>query len=303
LTKFLRVWKTSNIRVSQFYFLYFQVITMKIKQFRIKNNTKKSWREVFQNPRSVTIESFKTGTVNISRRGTINTEHPQAGYIEDEILNVPIMVHLIHHDELGDYLLDAGLDKLYADDPYGGTKGEFADEFFQEKNENIWFQLDCRKIKLEGVFLSHLHSDHIAGIRELPKNIPYYVGMGEIEQYQPEICGDFLKDVQTLYEIDFSKLEKMPPLGQCADLLGDGSIWAVSTPGHTQGHISYLINGLEGPNFLTMDACFIQENLRLQIAPSDYTWDIKMAQKSLDMITEFLDDYPKVRVICGHECP
>jgi N-acyl homoserine lactone hydrolase len=276
---------------------------MKIKEFKIKKSRFKSWSEIFQNPRDVTLESFKTGTVNIDRRGTINTEHPEAGYIKDEVLNVPIISHLIHHKELGDFLLDAGLDKSYADDPYGGVKGEFADEFFQEKNENIKFHLDCRKINLKGIFLSHLHSDHIAGIRELPKNILYLVGKGKIEQYQPAMYGNFLKGVETVYELDFLKLEKIPPLGHCADLLGDGSIWAVSTPGHTKGHISYLINGLEGPIFLTMDACFIQDNLKLKIAPSDYTWDINMAQKTLEMIIEFLEDYPEVRVICGHECP
>lgn len=276
---------------------------MKIKEFKIKKSRFKSWSEIFQNPRDVTLESFKTGTVNIDRRGTINTEHPEAGYIKDEVLNVPIISHLIHHKELGDFLLDAGLDKSYADDPYGGVKGEFADEFFQEKNENIKFHLDSKKINLKGIFLSHLHSDHIAGIRELPKNILYLVGKGKIEQYQPAMYGNFLKGVETVYELDFLKLEKIPPLGHCADLLGDGSIWAVSTPGHTKGHISYLINGLEGPIFLTMDACFIQDNLKLKIAPSDYTWDINMAQKTLEMIIEFLEDYPEVRVICGHECP
>ena len=69
------------------------------------------------------------------------------------------------------------------------------------------------KLKLNGVYLSHLHADHIAGVRELPKNIPYIVGKGEIEQYRPEIYGDFLKDVETIYELDFSKLDEIPPLG------------------------------------------------------------------------------------------
>ena len=72
-------------------------------------------------------------------------------------------------------------------------------------------------------------------------------------------------------------------------------------PGHSKGHLSFLINGLDGPVFLTMDACFIKDNLRLKIAPSDFTWDVKMAQKTLDMIIKFLEDYPEVRVICGHE--
>jgi len=276
---------------------------MNIKELMIKKSSLTSWSEIFQNPSNLTLESIKTGTVNINRRGTINPEHPEAGYIIVEVINVPIMCHLVHHKELGNFLLDAGLDKLYSDDHYGGIKEEFTEEFFQKKNENIKFQLDSRNININGVFLSHLHADHIAGIRELPKNILYLVGKGEIEHYQPEVYGNFLKGVGTVYEVDFSTLEEIPPLGHCADILGDGSIWAVSTPGHTPGHISYLINGLKGPILLTMDACFIQDNLKLKIAPSDYTWDIKVAQKTLDKIIEFSEDYPEVRVICGHECP
>ena len=67
------------------------------------------------------------------------------------------------------------------------------------------------------------------------------------------------------------------------------------------GHCSFLINRVEGPIFLTMDACFIMDNLRLKIAPSDYTWDTEMAQNSLDMILKFLKAFPQVKVICGHE--
>lgn len=273
---------------------------MKIKKLKVKPIPYKSWKEIFQNPSSITLESFKTGTVKINRRGTINTKHPESGHIKDEVLIVPIIAHLIHHDELGYFLLDTGLDASYTHDLKGGIKGSFADEFIQVEKENINYHLDILKVKLDGVFLSHMHSDHIAGVRELPKNIPYVAAKGEIEGYKPE-CGDFLRDVQTLYEIDFSKLEDKPPLGPCADLFGDGSLWAVFTPGHSKGHISFLINSLKEPIFLTMDAAFIMDNLKLNVAPSDYTWDINMAQKSLEQIISFLEDYPKVRVRPGHE--
>ncbi len=274
---------------------------MKIKEFKIKKSELKSWREIFQNPRDITLESFKTGSVKINRRGTINIKHPKAGYIKDQILSVPIVSHLIKHNEFGNYLIDAGLDAMYTYDPHGGIKGKFADEFFQEKDENIGFHLENKRIKLESIFLSHLHPDHIAGARELPKEIPYIVGKGEIEQYQPEIYGDFLRDIDTLYEIDFSTLNEIPPLGPSGDLLGDGSLWAISTPGHTKGHISYLINGLDAPIFLTMDASFISDNLRLKIAPCDYTEDITLAQRTLEQICEFLLEYPEVKVLAGHE--
>jgi N-acyl homoserine lactone hydrolase len=274
---------------------------MKIKQFHTKKDRMKSWNEIFKNPYPVTIETIVTGCVEINRRGTINTEHPDAGYVPDELLNVPIKNYVVHHKELGDFLLDAGLDKLYTDDPKGGIEGEHTDIFYQNQNENIKFQLDLKKIKPRAVYISHLHPDHIAGIRELPKDIPYFVGKGELDQYLPEEYNDFLHGIETIYEIDFSKLNKISPLGPCADLLGDGSLWAVSTPGHSTGHCSYIINGVDGPIFLTMDACFIHDNLKLKIAPSDYTWDVKMAQSSLDMILKFLTDYPEVKVICGHE--
>lgn len=274
---------------------------MQIKQFHIKKNQMNSWTDIFKNPCPVTIETLITGTVDINLRGTINTEHPDAGYINNEILTVPIKNYIVHHNILGDFLLDAGLDKLYTDDPNGGIKGDLADEFYQNRNDNIKFQLESRKITPKAVYLSHLHPDHIAGIRELPKNIPYFVGKGELEQYLPEKEGDFLDGVETIYEIDFLKSEEIPPLGHCADLLGDGSLWAVSTPGHSMGHCSYLINGMDGPIFLTMDVCFIMDNLRLKIAPSDYTWDSGMAQNSLDRILKFLETFPKIKVICGHE--
>ena len=274
---------------------------MKVKQFHIKKNQMNSWTEIFKNPCPVTIETFVTGTVDINLRGTINIEHPDASYIEDIILTVPIKSYVVHHNKFGEFLLDAGLDKLYTDDPKGGVNGVLVDEFYQNRNDNIKFQLESRKINPRAIYLSHLHPDHIAGIRELPKDIPYFVGKGELEQYQPEKEGYFLDGVETIYEIDFSKLGEIPPLGHCADLLEDGSLWAVSTPGHSIGHCSYLINGMDGPIFLTMDACFIMDNLRLKIAPSDYTWDIEMAQTSLDSILKFLETFPEIKMICGHE--
>jgi N-acyl homoserine lactone hydrolase len=85
------------------------------------------------------------------------------------------------------------------------------------------------------------------------------------------------------------------------DLLGDGSLWAIHTPGHTPGHSSFLVNGLEGPVLLAMDAAFIPENLEMGVAPSDYTWNVDLAQKSLEKIIEFLGEYPQVRVVAGHE--
>lgn len=274
---------------------------MKIQPFLYKKSDKKTWDDVFQSPCPVEVESLKTGTVLINRKGTINPHHPLAGYIVSQELEMPILAHWVHHQEKGDFLLDVGLDSFYFADPRGGLEGTEVDEYQQDRHENIAYHLKINNINPQMVFLSHLHSDHAAGVRELSKNIPYITGKGEYQEYQPQIHGDFLEGLEELLEIDYSQAPVMPLLGASVDLLGDGSLWAIHTPGHTPGHSSFLVNGLEGPVLLAMDAAFIPENLEMGVAPSDYTWNVDLAQKSLEKIIEFLGEYPQVRVVAGHE--
>lgn len=264
-------------------------------------NVPEGWWDVLDNPRPVTLETLKTGTVVINKRGTLNPNHRRTKNIQSEDLEVPILAYIVHHREFGDYLLDAGLDASYQQDPRGGVDDPRADEFNLGKNQNIGYYIHKKKIKLNGVFLSHLHSDHIAGVRELPENIPYVVGKGEWDEFQTEVNRSLLEGIDTLYEIDFSKLDEIAPLGHCANLFGDGSLWAIWTPGHTPGHMSFLVNSQKEPIFLTMDAAFINENLECEVAPSDYTWNLEMAQESLERIVKFLDMYDQVSVRVGHE--
>lgn len=274
---------------------------MKLIDFCYPERGIKDWRDVFDNPQPITLEVFVTGTVIINRQGTINPEHPRASDVKEGELEVPILSYGIHHEDKGDYLLDTGLDASYYQNPQGGLEGTELDELHQQNDENIAQQLEEKGLDVQGVFFSHLHADHAAGQRELPKNIPYVVGKGEYEDYHPEVHGDFLEGLEILHEIDFSHGDDIPPLGSSADLWGDGSLWAISTPGHTRGHLSFLVNGYDGPVFLTMDAAFIRENLYLGVAPRDYTWNVGLAQVALDKIIEFLKMYPQVRVWLGHE--
>ncbi|MGF7118042.1 MBL fold metallo-hydrolase [Methanobacterium oryzae] len=284
---------------------------MKREAFMVKKNNFNDWKEVFKNPKPITVKSFITGHVIINKRGALNPDHPKARNIGNESLKVPILAHWIHHQEFGDYLVDAGLDHSYYQNPTGNIKGIFswlfkklgyADEYFQEKNQDILYHVKKNSIKLKGVFLSHLHSDHMAGIRDLPKDIPYAVGKGEkYIDHKPFFYGDYLNGIEVLYEIDFSKASNMPILGPCADIFGDGSFWAIPTPGHTKGHISFLVNAPHNPILLTTDACFIKLGFEKEIGSSDYTEDILMAQLSLNNLVEFKKAYKDVKVICGHE--
>jgi len=275
---------------------------MKIRNYTYKKSGYGSWNTVFEHPAPIEIISYQTGSVLIDLEGTLNPNHLKSPRISGTV-EVPIMAHIISHKKLGHFLLDAGLDKSYYHDPYGGVDVPLKEEFIQDKNQNIGYKLGDDSSKINAVFLSHMHPDHIAGLRDLPKEIPVVVGNGEIEDYKPELYGDFLQDVETVYEIDFSDSDAIPPFSNCADLLGDGSLWAISTPGHTRGHISFVVNGLTGPKLLTMDVAFIPENISYGVAPSDYTWDVDKAQKSLDTLNDFIRLIRGIEVITGHAVP
>lgn len=153
----------------------------------------------------------------------------------------------------------------------------------------------------EAVFLTHMH-EHAAGAPSLPNDIPYILGIGEHEENSfPFVFSDFLKNKVDIQKIDFSLGKDMPILQKCIDIFGDGSLWAIPTPGHTKGHISYLINGKEEKILITGDACISEKGFRLGIETGKFSLDLENGLKSFLRIKEFANTYPFIKLIFGHE--
>lgn len=281
---------------------------MERTHYPIQQSSRESWDEIFDIQSPITLESFLTGNLAIPKSVAINLNHPKAKGIENDTIEIPVLAHLVRHEKFGDYLIDSGLDSSYQQYPYGKMKGVFAKIFlgksYQDEGQDIFSRLQKMNVQLQGVFLTHLHFDHRAGVSDLPKNIRYVVGNNEpYQNIRFLFYGNHLQGINTLYEIDFSRANSIHPLGECADIFGDGSLWAISTPGHSKGHMSFLINCYKNPILITGDACFLQFTLKNGIGPGSFSSSIRDAQKSLDKIVEFTRMYPDVKVICGHEIP
>jgi len=146
--------------------------------------------------------------------------------------------------------------------------------------------------------------DHISGMQHLPKDIRLVVGKDEpIYSIWPLFYQDNFAGVETLFEIDFDSVHELPPLGRCADIFGDGSFWALHTPGHRKGHVSYLVNGKGGAVLLTGDACDIKKGFDLGVGPGFGSYDLHQAQQSLERMKGFVGSHPEVIVYFGHEIP
>ena len=274
--------------------------------FSVPPASYQNWDEILQNPQSITLDTYSTGINETSISGIVNLEHENAQGLEDEVIGIPVLVGVIQHDTFGAHLIDAGLDASYAEHPHGNIKGLIVDSFLangtQQPGQNIAAILERENIKVKGVWLTHLHPDHTAGIVDLPKDIPYVAGKGErYVNFRFIIQTEHLAGVEQLYEIDLSDGIDLPPFGKGVDLFGDGSFWAIDSSGHSAGHILFFINGAEEQILYTGDAINIALQYEKSIGSGTYSSDLGKSQEVVEQIIAFKEMNPDVTLMFGHD--
>ncbi|TXT64481.1 MAG: Metallo-beta-lactamase domain protein [Promethearchaeota archaeon] len=277
------------------------------KRFKLPKQRKTTWNEIFNNPKDILIDTFETGTILFSNKYMLNLSHPYAKELNEEELQVPVFSHLITHKTYGHFLIDSGLDRSFQNDVYGNIEGKNKEilwplKSYQEPNQDIASLLLDMNINLKGIFLTHLHIDHVAGIQDLPKDIQVIIGKDEpFHFFGKNLYQDHFKGRESIHEIDFSQAHQIPPLESCINLFGDGSLWALFTPGHTKSHVSYLVNGKKQVMLLTGDACDIKLGFERCVGPGLGCFNVKGAQETLEKIKHFSDQFPNIKLCFGHE--
>jgi N-acyl homoserine lactone hydrolase len=110
------------------------------------------------------------------------------------------------------------------------------------------------------VVMTHLHGDHGGANAELP-DATFVVQKAEVEYARdpdiPSMVREYPLDQLLLDDLNYEVIEGDH------DLFGDGSITMFPTPGHTPGHQSLLLKGIEetGPLLISGDAIQARANL------------------------------------------
>ncbi len=173
---------------------------------------------------------WMTAPTGLWRQGSEEPERP---------LRLPVPAYLVE-TESERILIDTGLHPAAAVDAeahYG--EGSALGYFQLEQEQGLTEQLDLGTITR--VVLTHLHFDHAGGLSLIPASVPVVVQRVEWEAgqkrtgvernfFQPRDFAEAPANL-TLVEGDH-------------DLLGDGSVELLSTPGHTVGHQSVRIGDL-----------------------------------------------------------
>ena len=214
--------------------------------------------------------AFPRTSLTVLRVG--HCTHPQCLAVRGGAWRIgafPALVGLIRHPSAGAVLFDTGYSEHFMQ-----ATARFPERLYRwttpvtlPESECLQAQLARHGIALHevrAVFASHLHADHIAGLRDLPRSAIWCAdaalrgarGANRLARLRKATLLELLPD-------DFDKrhcaIEALPEsalphawreLGSGFDLLGDGSLRAVPLPGHARGHYGLLLRHEDDREYL-----------------------------------------------------
>lgn len=204
---------------------------------------------------------------------------------------MPIWVLIIEHPE-GIFVIDTGENANVNDPGYFKSSGMFANwfdttqfKFEVKKEEEIGPQLidlDIPIEKIKAVVLTHLHLDHIDGLKYFPST-PIIVNKKEWEKP----FGDLPKLYPSWFKPQLVELnEKEEVFENVYYLTKTKDLLLIRTPGHTYHHCSVLLKTDQCFIFFAADVCYMQR----QIIEEKYAGanaSHRLAKETYDKIKRF----------------
>ena len=153
------------------------------------------------------------------------------------------------------------------------------------------------------VFLTHLHADHTGGLPAVPSQTHLYYGKQERTLMSRLLCGNHFAGKSSIHLLDMHTGKALSPFSRVVDVFGDGTLWAVSTPGHSRDHLAYLINTTPTPILIVGDAELTTWAMQDEILVStvDGARGKQEVQRSATMIRTFHATYPYVQIWFTHD--
>lgn len=256
------------------------------------------------------IHVMRNGEVLIDRALAYkeNTIHPMpyTGWFRSrrKKIEVPVSTYLIEHPK-GLVLVDTGWHKdirhhqrkhltFFLSTMFHGRlpEGEAIDEKLKQKG---FHQRD-----LDYVVLSHMHTDHVSGLKHVKDAKKIIVSEKEWKAANHDF--GYVKTMWDGMKVSPFLFETIPfgPFHKGLDLFQDQSIYLVYTPGHSKGHVSVLVKVSKGWVLLASDVGYSTRSWEEQILPG-VTTDVYQMRQSLQWVKEFSDRSDCFKVLANHD--
>jgi glyoxylase-like metal-dependent hydrolase (beta-lactamase superfamily II) len=263
-----------------------------------------------QKPGPIQFQKVIAANWAVDRGGLINLDDPKAkaAGLKDELEDIQIYFYVLDHPRFGRYLVDTGLESTIKDNPEQSPIGGFISRFLHmdklviHQTTRAWTQANPGPIK--GIFLTHMHVDHIMGMPDLDPGIPVFIGPEESTHKQFKnmfvrgITDDFLEGPRTFSELSFPESKDGPAV---IDFFGDQSLFILSVPGHTKGSLAFVVNASTGSQLIVGDTCHTRWGWENNVPPGNFTEDHALNLKSLEALKSLSQNVPELKVHLGHQ--
>lgn len=212
------------------------------------------------------VSVISTGSVEIHPEHALGTRKPLYWWLLTSrrwLPPRPINVYVVEHTS-GVVLFDTGQDRASVTDPSyfpGGPVGVIYDRlarFDIAADETLDAQLGTlgySAADVDTAVVSHLHQDHIGGLSQLRGELLISPDeWAELSGFAPEARGFLRSHIDApgrrWKHVEFTPIDDLAPFTEGFDVMGDGSMVLLPTPGHTPGSMSMLIRRRELPPLL-----------------------------------------------------
>lgn len=132
--------------------------------------------------------------------------------------------------------------------------------------------------KVGAVLISHLHADHIAGLKDYPRahffvsgvGLDHFLGGDALNRVRHGVFSELLPDDFLARITRFENLQRVSAplgLGEGFDVFGDGELLAAPLPGHMRGHMGFVWPQLSPPLLYAADAQWLARAVMEDRAP------------------------------------
>ncbi len=271
--------------------------------------------ELGSQPRGpIRFQKIVSADWSVDRGGLINLDHPKAeeAGLESGLEPIQIYFYVIDHPDNGRFLIDTGMGTIFQKPseewPVSGMVQSVMNMDLLKIHTSTSQWLEANGGSPKGVFLTHMHLDHILGSGDIDANTPFYIGPAEatdsmlLNMFVQGSTDNILGSDRILKELDFPAADDSHTESlRILDFFGDGSLYVLHVPGHTAGSMAFLIRSTSGLQLVVGDTCHTTWGWKNNVTPGSFTANQERNAESLNSLIDISKKLSGITVHLGHQ--